>query len=84
MLFHGFRTSDVFNPEVVQHNVRDLDHFHVVDSLKDRVEKGDLLDYKVFLSWANDIYSVADVVRVLDKKEDAGAKEFLGRGGEHE
>lgn len=81
MLFHCFGAGHVFDPEVVEDDVGDLDHFHCVDSFEDCVEKGDLLDYEVDFV---DVYSVADIIWVFDEEEDAGAEELLGGGCEDE
>ena len=57
----------------------DLDEFEVCDALEACVEEGDLLYYEAVTTvWTVDVYSVADVVGVLDEEEDAGAEEFLG------
>lgn len=81
MLFHGLGSGHILDPEVVEDDVRNLDHFHGVDAFEDCIEKGDLFDDEVNLV---NIHAVTDIIGMFDKEEDARAKEFLGCGGEDE
>jgi hypothetical protein len=78
LLFHCFASGDVLDPESVEDDVWDLNHFHCVDAFEYCEEEGDLLYDEVFLCGAYNVDAVADVVGVFDEEEDAGAEEFLG------
>lgn len=78
LLFHGFGTSDVFDPESVEDDVGDLDHFHAINAFEYCEEEGDLFDDEELFFGTDDVDSVTHVVGVLDKEEDTGAEEFLG------
>lgn len=75
LFFHGLGAGDVFDPEVVEDDVGDLHHFHGVDSFEDRIEQRDLLNYQVDLV---DVYSVTDIVGMLDKQKDTRTEKLLG------
>ncbi|KZL83850.1 hypothetical protein CI238_10313, partial [Colletotrichum incanum] len=83
-LLHRLTASDVFNPEVVESDVGDLHHLHLVDAGEDGVQERNLVHNELQLLGTNDIDSVTDVIGMLDKKEDAGTEEFLGSNGEDE
>jgi hypothetical protein len=61
-----------------------LYEFVVIHSLKDGVQQRDLLNNQVLCRGASDINTIANVVGVLDKEEDARSKEFLSRDGKDE
>jgi hypothetical protein len=56
-----------------------LDEFKVGDALEAGVEKGNLLYFETIDPVRSvDVYTIADVVWVLDKEEDARAEKCLG------
>lgn len=61
-----------------------LDHLHVIDPLKDGIEKGDLLNDQVLLLRPNDIHTVTNVIRMFDEEENARSEELLCCNGEDE
>lgn len=80
--FHSPRSGNVFDPEVVEDDVRDLDHLYTIDAFEDREEQRNLLYHQEFLLRANDIYSIANIKWVLDEEENTGGEEFLGCSSE--
>lgn len=84
LLFHRLTPCDILNPQVVEYDVRYLHHLHIVDAFEDSEEEGDLLDDQELLDGPDDVYAVADIIRVFDEEEDARTEEFLGCGCEDE
>ena len=55
-----------------------LDELEVGNALEACEEEGYLLYYETVAAvWTMDVYSVADVVGMLDEEKDTGAEEFL-------
>ena len=81
LFLHGAAAGVVVDPVRVVEGVRDLDRAIGADAAEDGVQQRDLVDDEVVLV---DLDAVADVVRVLDEDEDAGAEELGGRRAEHE
>jgi hypothetical protein len=55
-----------------------LNELEIGDSLEISVEQRYLLHFEPIDSvWTVDIYMIADIVRMFDKEEDAGAQELL-------
>ena len=75
LLFHGLGAGDIFNPKIVQDDIGYLDHFHGVDSFEDCVKQGDLFNYQVDLV---DVYSVTNVIGMLDEQEYTRTEKLLG------
>jgi hypothetical protein len=84
MLF-GICINVRIDEEVYEGGETYLDKFKVSDPFEAGVEERYLLDLKTIDPvWSVDIYAVANVVWVLDKKEDARAEKFLCGYGEYE
>ena len=60
-------TADVFDPEIIEHYMRNLYGLAVRDSLELRVKKRDMFDGELLV---RDIYPIANVVRMLYEEED--------------
>lgn len=55
-----------------------MDELEVGNALEACEEEGYLLHYETVAAvWTMDVYSVADVVGMLDEEKDTGAEEFL-------
>jgi hypothetical protein len=83
LLFHSPRSVNIFNPEVIEDDVRDLNHLHTIDAFEDREEQRNLPHHQEFLLRTNDIYSIANIKWVFDEEENIGGEEFLGCSSEN-
>jgi hypothetical protein len=80
-LMHSLATGDIFDPDVVELNVGDLNSLHGVEAVENRVQEGDLVDNHLGTS---NVDAVTNIVRVLDEQEDTRTEEFLGSNREDE
>jgi hypothetical protein len=80
-LVHGLAAADVVDPVVVELNVGNLGNLLGIAPGEDGVQQGDALDNQLDVV---NVDTVADIIGMLDEKEDAGTKELLAGDGEDE
>src|SRR5262245_35477780 len=66
LLSHGLAPRDVLDPQVVKYDIGSLYDFAVVDTLEDRVQKGNMLYGELVRS---NVDTVANVIGMLNKEE---------------
>src|SRR6201999_881635 len=76
VFLHRFTSRNIFDPNTIVDDVRNLDITISIDTPEYGIQEGDVLHHHIDTV---DFNSISNIIWMLDEKEDTGTSEFLNR-----